>query len=236
MPRSSTRARSNAPAARDALEVLKADHQAVKKLFANYKKLLKAEDADEQEKQDLAHQICSQLTVHARLEEEIFYPALRQALEEQDLLDEAEVEHATAKDLIAQIREMAPGDELYDAKVTVLSEYIDHHVEEEEGEIFKKARKADVDLQELGDAMESRRADVEAEVASPMAGAAAGGAGAMADFVAADEDEDEDLEEEEEEEEEEEDDEEYEDDEAEDEADDRGATSERRRRAQARRN
>jgi hemerythrin-like domain-containing protein len=226
VPRSSTRARSTAPAARDALEILKADHQAVKKLFASYQKLVKDDDADDQEKQDLAHQICSALTVHARLEEEIFYPALRRSLEEQDLLDEAEVEHATAKDLIAQIRESSPGDELYDAKVVVLGEYIDHHVEEEEGEMFKKAKKADVDLAELGSELEARRPGVEAEVASTAPGALA-----LDDTGADDEDDDyEDDEEEEEDDEDDEDDQELE----EDDDEDRGSAAPgRRRRAQA---
>ena len=87
-------------------------------------------------------EICVTLTVHATIEEELFYPAAREAEVETDLLDEAEVEHASAKDLIAQIEGMGPDDELYDAKVTVLGEYIDHHVKEEEGEMFPKCRKA----------------------------------------------------------------------------------------------
>jgi hemerythrin superfamily protein len=91
------------------------------------------------------------LTVHAEAEEEIFYPAAREAIEEQDLLDEAEVEHASAKDLIAQIEAMDSSDPLYDAKVTVLGEYIDHHVEEEEKEMFPKVKKAKLDLEALGE-------------------------------------------------------------------------------------
>ncbi len=98
----------------------------------------------------LAEQICQMLTVHATAEEEIFYPAVRAADVDEDLLDEAEVEHASAKDLIAQIQSMSPEDDLYDAKVTVLGEYINHHVEEEEGEMFPKARRAKVDLVGLG--------------------------------------------------------------------------------------
>jgi hypothetical protein len=148
--------RSTSAKAVEATKLLSADHKEVKKLFKDYEKLVKAEGADE-EKQALAEQICTMLTVHATIEEEIFYPAAREAMEEQDLLDEAEVEHASAKDLIAQIRGMSPSDELYDAKVTVLGEYVDHHVQEEEKELFVKVRKADIDLKEIGMALESRK-------------------------------------------------------------------------------
>ena len=93
-------------------------------------------------KMDLAGQICQALSVHAQIEEEIFYPALRQAIKDTDLLDEAEVEHQTAKDLIAQILVAAAPDDKFDAKVKVLGEYIDHHVKEERTEMFPKARAA----------------------------------------------------------------------------------------------
>ncbi len=119
----------------DATVLLQRDHADVKKLFKQYEKLADNE-ADGEERQALAMQICTMLTVHATIEEEIFYPAAREAEVEDDLLDEAEVEHASAKDLIAQIQSMSPDDELYDAKVTVLGEYVDHHVQEEEGEMF----------------------------------------------------------------------------------------------------
>src|SRR5690606_16564480 len=95
-----------------------------------------------QKKMDLARQICHELTVHAQIEEEIFYPALRAVMKDTDLLAEAEVEHQSAKDLIAQIEAMGEADEMFDAKVTVLGEYIDHHVKEERNEIFPKARSA----------------------------------------------------------------------------------------------
>jgi hemerythrin superfamily protein len=95
-----------------------------------------------QKKLELAREICQELTVHATIEEEIFYPALRAALKETDLLAEAEVEHAGAKDLIAQIEATEEVDEMFDAKVKVLGEYIDHHVKEERNEIFPKARAA----------------------------------------------------------------------------------------------
>ena len=108
-----------------ALSLLLDDHRKAKKLFKAF------EDAkDDSEKESIAREVCMELTVHTQLEEELFYPALRKADEVfADMLDEAEVEHASAKDLIAQVEGMHPGDDLYDAKVTVLGEYVSHHVE-----------------------------------------------------------------------------------------------------------
>jgi len=148
----------------DATTLLAKDHKDVKALFKRYDKLTKA-DADGSERQALAEQICQMLTVHATAEEEIFYPAVRAADVDEDLLDEAEVEHASAKDLIAQIQSMSPDDDLYDAKVTVLGEYIDHHVQEEEGEMFPKARRAKVDLVGLGEQLMARKAELMSETA-----------------------------------------------------------------------
>ena len=144
---------------RDAVELLKADHKEVKALFEQYKALVENEEIGE-ERQAVAQQICLLLTVHATAEEEIFYPAARAAIDDSDLLDEAEVEHASAKDLIAQIEAMSPSDALYDAKVIVLGEYIDHHVKEEEGEMFPKCRKSDMDLAALGEAIDARKAEL----------------------------------------------------------------------------
>ena len=144
---------------RDAIDLLKADHKEVKALFEQYKALVENEEIEE-ERQAVAQQICLLLTVHATAEEEIFYPAARAAIADADLLDEAEVEHASAKDLIAQIEAMSPDDALYDAKVIVLGEYIDHHVKEEEGEMFPKCRKSDMDLVALGEAIEARKAEL----------------------------------------------------------------------------
>ena len=143
----------------DACTLLDADHKAVKKMFKAYEELAgsKARDAA-QKKLELAHQICQELTVHATIEEEIFYPALREALKDTDILAEAEVEHAGAKDLIAQIESMADADEMFDAKVKVLGEYIDHHVKEERNEIFPKARAArKLDLFEMRDQLMARK-------------------------------------------------------------------------------
>jgi len=147
----------------DAIQLLTADHEEVKALFKEYEKLVD-DDADGEERQVLAERICDMLTVHATIEEEIFYPVARGSLDDEDLLDEAEVEHASAKDLIAQIKATSPEDELYDAKVTVLGEYIDHHVEEEEGELFPKCKKSEMDLDELGAQLQARKADLMAEL------------------------------------------------------------------------
>jgi len=154
---------SSARAAKtDATVLLQRDHADVKKLFRQYEKLANNE-ADGQERQALAMQICQMLTVHATIEEEIFYPAAREAEVEEDLLDEAEVEHASAKDLIAQIQSMSPEDELYDAKVTVLGEYVEHHVQEEEGQMFPKCRRAKMDLAGLAEQLAERKSELMAE-------------------------------------------------------------------------
>jgi hemerythrin superfamily protein len=146
----------------DATALLKQDHDDVRKLFDEYEEL--ADDqADAEERQALAEQICTMLTAHATIEEEIFYPAAREAEVESDLLDEAEVEHASAKDLIAQIQSMSPDDELYDAKVKVLGEYVEHHVQEEEGEMFPQCRKAEMDLAALAEALAERKSQLLAE-------------------------------------------------------------------------
>jgi len=157
------KASATAAAARtDATALLQRDHAEVKKLFKQYEKLADAE-ADGAERGELAAQICAMLTVHATIEEEIFYPAARAAEVDADLLDEADVEHASAKDLISQIESMSPDDELYDAKVSVLGEYIDHHVQEEEGEMFPKCRKSEMDLAALAEALAERKSELMAE-------------------------------------------------------------------------
>lgn len=148
----------------DVTSLLKADHQRVKKMFKEFEKC--AQQGDEAAKVEIAMQICMELKVHTQVEEEIFYPALYEALDEQDLMDEAIVEHATAKALIEQIESMVGSDDLYDAKVKVLSEYIDHHVEEEEKEIFPKARKARMDLEGLGESVIFRKEELMAPMAT----------------------------------------------------------------------
>lgn len=128
-------------------------------MYRAYEKLVRSH-ARRSERKALANRICAALTVHADAEEAIFYPALRPLLKDQDLLDEAEVEHASAKDLIAQIEAMRPDEPLYDAKVIVLCEYVAHHVEEEENEMFPKVRKVKgLDLVELGRELKAYKAE-----------------------------------------------------------------------------
>ncbi|MEJ5991256.1 hemerythrin domain-containing protein [Ramlibacter sp. PS3R-8] len=147
---------------KDACDLLDADHRAVKKMFKDYEELTnsRARSAG-QKKLELARQICQELTVHAQIEEEIFYPACRAAFKDTDLIAEAEVEHQTAKDLIAQIEGMTEADEMFDAKVKVLGEYIDHHVKEERGEMFPKARSArKLDLVGMREEMIARKEEL----------------------------------------------------------------------------
>ncbi len=136
------------PKMNDAVDLLDADHIAVKKLFTQFKKLSETK-APAVERKAMADKICKELTVHAEIEEQIFYPAAREAIQDDDLLNEAEVEHASAKDLIAQISGMDADEALFDAKVIVLGEYIDHHVEEEREEMFPKVRKSGLDLKNM---------------------------------------------------------------------------------------
>jgi hemerythrin-like domain-containing protein len=147
----------------DAIALLTADHKKVQQLFKQFEKIKEEEDAEE-EMAELANQICMELTVHTQIEEEVFYPACREAIEEGDLLDEAEVEHASAKDLIAQIESMQPSDELFAAKVTVLGEYVNHHIEEEEGELFPQCKKAKMDLDALGQELMELKEELQSEI------------------------------------------------------------------------
>ena len=143
---------------KDAVKLLTEDHAKVKKLFREYEKLSKKEDEDE--KEELAQQICKELTVHSQLEEEIFYPAAREAIKDDDLLNEALVEHSSAKDLISEIKSMKIDDPMYDAVVTVLGEYVNHHIQEEEEKIFPKAQKSKMDLEELGTELAERKKEL----------------------------------------------------------------------------
>jgi hemerythrin superfamily protein len=147
-------------AASDAIELLERDHRTVESYFDQYKDAQSADD-----KKVLAGKICATLRVHAQIEEELLYPAARQAIEDKDLIDEATVEHADAKVLIAEIEAMQPGMPLYDAKVTVLGEQIAHHVKEEEDELFPKVRETGADLDALGGRMAQRKAELVALLA-----------------------------------------------------------------------
>lgn len=145
----------------DAIALLKADHRKVEDLFA---KFAKARDARVKEK--LAKEICTELTVHATIEEEIFYPACASAVED-DLRFESYVEHDGAKVLIAELEASSPANDFYDAKMTVLCEQIKHHVKEEEkpGEgFFAQARKADIDMDALGERLAARKQELLAKI------------------------------------------------------------------------
>jgi hemerythrin superfamily protein len=143
----------------DAIALLTEDHEHVKALFEQFENL---SDRAVASKRKLATQICQELIKHTTVEEEIFYPAVRNALpkSDQDMMDEALVEHQAAKDLIEQILDMDPSEDLYDAKVKVLSEMIEHHVEEEEQEMFKKARESRLDMEDLGLQISERKASI----------------------------------------------------------------------------
>ena len=138
----------------DAVALLKADHRKVEQLFADFEKA-----GGDGRKQKIAEQICLELSVHATIEEEIFYPACEGKIED-DLLKEAYVEHDGAKVLIAEIEAGGPSDEYYDAKVKVLQEQIEHHVKEEEQRMegmFAQARKAGIDMEALGEQLLRRK-------------------------------------------------------------------------------
>ena len=142
----------------DAIELLTQDHENVKAMFEQYEGL---GDRAMASKKKLAIQICTELTKHALAEEEIFYPAVRAAgKDKEDLVDEAAVEHASAKDLIVQIMQMEASEDLFDAKVKVLSELIEHHVKEEEEEMFPNARDAGLDLAALGQQIAERKVEI----------------------------------------------------------------------------
>lgn len=145
----------------DILSLLSSDHAEVRAAFDEYERL----DADDgagtaRQRQELAHRICRMLTVHATIEEEFFYPAARDAGVDPDLLDEAKIEHASARTLIAEIEAAGPDERLYDAKLKVLGEYVNHHVQEEEGELFPQVRRAKMDLYEIVMPMATRRAEL----------------------------------------------------------------------------
>jgi hemerythrin superfamily protein len=151
-------ARRNSTARRDAIALLKADHRQVEDWFEQFEK-----SRTDDRKRDLATRICSALRVHTQIEEEIFYPAFYEATGEDDLHHEAIIEHDGSKKLIAEIESSGPGEEYYDARVTVLSEMIKHHVKEEEQRdgMFAKARGSRMDLVALGERLAERKAELE---------------------------------------------------------------------------
>ena len=136
----------------DALRMLKDDHRRVRELFDRYEPT-----RGSAAKQRLAERICEELKLHAKLEEQLFYPAAREEIENPALVNEADVEHATAKQLIAWIEGSSPEHEHFDAAVKVLGEYIQHHVREEEGELFRQVRRSKLDTHAIGEQMERRK-------------------------------------------------------------------------------
>jgi hemerythrin-like domain-containing protein len=150
-----TSKKSAAPKSPDAIALLRADHKKVSELFAEYEK---ARSTDK--KGTIVAQICAELGVHAQIEEEIFYPAVKQALKDKELVPEAAVEHASLKSLIAQVEGVAPDGEMFDAKIKVMSEYVKHHVKEEQDEMFPKAQKTKLDMDELGAQLAQRKEEL----------------------------------------------------------------------------
>jgi len=147
-----------------AVKLLKQDHRAVADLLEKF------EEADQEEKKSVAERICKMLNVHSQIEEELFYPAAREALGSEDshLVAEAAVEHASVKDLIRQIEDLGQVDEMYEAKVEVLGEYVKHHVEEEETELFPKVERTSLDLDSLGERLAARKQELLGEEAGEM--------------------------------------------------------------------
>jgi hemerythrin superfamily protein len=143
----------------DAITLLMQDHREVEKLVKEYEKL--KEGNARRAKQDVVARACAALKIHTKIEEEIFYPAAREVLDEQDLVDEAKVEHTHIKELVSELEKMEPGDDLYDAKFAVLTEYVKHHVKEEESEMFPKLKKSDLDIGALGEKLSARKAELQ---------------------------------------------------------------------------
>jgi len=153
-------------AAIDALDLLRADHDKVKLLFREFDEL-KGNDDEDERKAELVDEICYELTVHGMLEDEIFYPAMRAASDDDEMLDEADIEHAGARELIGQLEVMYPGDDHFDATVTVLGEEIAHHIGKEESDLFDLARSAGIDLEELGERLAARKEELDDDLSSP---------------------------------------------------------------------
>lgn len=154
---STTKKSTPAPAKRaakapDATTLLRADHKLVSGLFDDFEKA-----TTPAKKKAIVVKICTELTVHTQLEDEIFYPAFKAALKDHELVPEATVEHASVKDLIAQVEGVEPDGEMYDAKVKVMGEFVKHHVKEEQTEMFPKAKKSGMDLRELGRQLQARK-------------------------------------------------------------------------------
>lgn len=162
-----SRGRSSKGSSTDALHLLAEDHKKVIDMFDEFQMMKERGDPDEEARELLIETACAELTIHAQIEEELFYPAARDAIDDMDILDVAEVEHAAAKQLISELAAMQPDDDLYEAKFTVLGEYVKHHIQEEEKKLFPMIKKAKMDLEELGDEIRHRKLELREELGIP---------------------------------------------------------------------
>ena len=147
--------RASTSSGQDAIALLRADHKKVSELYAQYES-----SRSPAKKKALVATICLELSVHARVEEEIFYPAVKAALKDKEMIPEAQVEHASLKELIAQVKDREPDGEMFDAKIKVMSEYTKHHVKEEQNEMFPAARKTRLDMLDLGARIAARKEEL----------------------------------------------------------------------------
>jgi hemerythrin-like domain-containing protein len=157
LPKESAMTKAKTKHSSDALALLKEDHDKVKKAFKEFEKL---DHEDTAALKELVTTVCEDLKTHTAIEEEIFYPAVRAEIEDDDLMNEAKIEHQSAKDLIEQLEKLEPDDELYAPTFTVLAEYVRHHIEEEEGEMFPAVKKLDLDLEDLATQMKERKEEL----------------------------------------------------------------------------
>lgn len=144
----------------DGIDLLDADHLTIHAMFQAYRDLVRKR-APALQRRALAEEICLELTIHARLEEELFYPAVREALHDDDLVDEAEDQHGSQREFVAQILSTSPDDELYDARVAVLAEYVARHVRQEREQVFNRVLASRLDLQALGRSIARRKEELE---------------------------------------------------------------------------
>jgi hypothetical protein len=145
----------------DAIDLLDADHLAVHGLFQSYRELVRV-NASALQRRALAEEICIELTIHAKLEQELFYPAVREALHDPEVVDEAEDQHGSQRGFVGQILSTSPEDERYDARVAVLGDYFERHVRDEREQVFNRALAARLDLHSLARAISARREELKA--------------------------------------------------------------------------
>jgi hemerythrin superfamily protein len=156
----SERASVSSKSSKDALELLEEDHRKVEELFDEFDEM----EGDNKRREQIAKQICRELTVHAQIEEEIFYPRAREATKDDELIDEAIVEHDSVKHLIEEIEEMKAGESLFDARIRVLEEMVKRHIQEEEEELFPELTSAGMDTKAVGQELSRRKQELMAEM------------------------------------------------------------------------